>query len=109
MALCLSRVETVLSLQQLLPIDAADPCPDCPVADVAKGGCLPLVSFSSGRGFQAKRVRSFGDMQVVPDVDDLGCVSDGSSLVALHAAARDLHVYTAVFMCIGRERMLWCT
>ncbi|BDA41606.1 GDP-D-glucose phosphorylase 1 [Coccomyxa sp. Obi] len=79
MALCLSRVETVLSLQQLLPIDAADPCPECPVADVAKGGCLPLVSFSSGRGFQAKRVRSFGDMQVVPDVDDLGSWLSGSS------------------------------
>lgn len=77
MALCVSRVETVLSLQQLLPIDGRDRCPDCPVADVANGGSLALVSFSSGGGFQSKRVRSFGDMQVVPDVDDLGCVLGG--------------------------------
>jgi len=72
MALCVSRVETVLSLQQLVPSDGKGPCPDCPVADLANGGSLPLVSFSSGRGVQTKRVRSFGDMQVVPDVDDLG-------------------------------------
>lgn len=73
MALCISRAETVLSLQQLLPSDGKGPCPDCPVSDVASDGSLPLVTFSSGRGFQAKRVRSFGDiMQLVPDVDDQG-------------------------------------
>ena len=72
MTLTISRAETVLSLQQLLGGDGKAPCPDCPVADVAHGGSLPLVTFSTNEASVAKRVRSFGDLQVVPDVDDLG-------------------------------------
>ena len=74
MALSISRAETVLSLQQLLTSEGKASCPDCPVAKVSSGSCLPLVAFSSGPGFQTKRMRSFGDMQqaLVPDVDDQG-------------------------------------
>jgi hypothetical protein len=74
MSLSVSRVETVLSLQQLLSSEGKATCPDCPVASVTSGYCLPLVAFSSGHGFHTKRMRSFGDMQqaLVPDVDDQG-------------------------------------
>jgi hypothetical protein len=72
MTLSISRAETVLSLQQLLAGDGKATCPDCPVADVAKGGSLLLVTFPATAGITAKRVRSFGDLQVVPDVDDFG-------------------------------------
>ena len=74
MALSISRVETVLSLEQLLSTEDKPVCPDCPVAKVSSGYWLPLVAFSSGQGFSTKRMRSFGDMQqaLVPDVDDQG-------------------------------------
>lgn len=74
MALSISRVETVLSLEQLLSSEGKPVCPDCPVAKVSSGSWLPLVAFSSGQGFSTKRMRSFGDMQqaLVPDVDDQG-------------------------------------
>ena len=76
MALSIVRAETVLSLQQMLVLEGSHskaPCPDCPVSDIANGGSLPLVTFSSGAsGMQKKRVRSFGDIQLVPDMDDIG-------------------------------------
>ena len=74
MALSISRVETVLSLEQLLSSGGKTVCPDCPVAKVSTGSWLPLVAFSSAQGFQSKRMRSFGDMQqaLVPDMDDQG-------------------------------------
>ena len=45
-----------------------------PGGELDSGSALPLVAFSSGDGFSAKRMRSFGDMQqaLVPDVDDQG-------------------------------------
>ena len=74
MSLSVSRVETVLSLQQLLSSEGKATCPDCPVAKLVSGSALPLVAFSSGHGSATKRMRSFGDMQqaLVPDVDDQG-------------------------------------
>ena len=74
MALSLSRVETVLSLEQLLSSGGKTVCPDCPVAKVSTGSWLPLVAFSSGPGIPTKKMRSFGDMQqaLVPDMDDQG-------------------------------------
>ena len=74
MALSISRVETVLSLEQLGTSEAKTACPDSPVAKVSSGSWLPLVAFSSGHEFHTKRMRSFGDMQqaLVPDVDDHG-------------------------------------
>ena len=73
MALSIVRAETVLSLQQMLASQSKAPCPECPVSDIANGGSLPLVTFSSGAsGMQKKRVRSFGDIQLVPDMDDIG-------------------------------------
>ncbi len=74
MSLSVSRVETVLSLQQLLSSEGKATCPECPVAKLDSGSALPLVAFSSGHGSSAKRMRSFGDMQqaLVPDVDDQG-------------------------------------
>lgn len=70
-------------MQQLLDdepgprLPAVAPTPDQPVSAVAEGGLLPLVSFAALPGIQAKRVRSFGDLMVVPDndVDDPRCVS----------------------------------
>ncbi len=81
--LFLTRAATVVSMQQLLDdepcprLPAVAPTPDQPVSAVAEGGLLPLVSFAALLGIQAKRVRSFGDLMVVPDndVDDPRCAS----------------------------------
>lgn len=92
MPLTLTRSATVLSLSQLAA-EAEGPSsglpqppkgklstPEKAVRDVAAGvSLLPLYSFPSADGFQAKRVRSFGSFQdlvaagagtTVPDVDD---------------------------------------
>ncbi|KAL4427939.1 hypothetical protein ABPG75_002028 [Micractinium tetrahymenae] len=98
MPLTLTRAATVLSLSQLAA-EAEGPAggspqppkgmlstPDKAVRDVAAcASLLPLYSFPSADGFQAKRVRSFGSFQdlaaagsgasAVPDVDD-GAGSD---------------------------------
>lgn len=95
MPLTLTRAATVLSLSQLAaeaegPTSSPQPpkgklsTPEKAVRDVGAGASLlPLYSFPSADGFQAKRVRSFGSFQdlaaagsagsAVPDVDD-GCV-----------------------------------
>lgn len=73
--LFITRAPTVVSLQQLLDDEPVAKLPsialnpDQPVAAVAEAGLLPLVSFAASPGIQAKRVRSFGDLMVVPDVD----------------------------------------
>ena len=73
--LFITRAPTVVSLQQLLDDEAVPKLPsialnpDQPVSAVAEAGLLPLVSFAASPGIQAKRVRSFGDLMVVPDVD----------------------------------------
>ncbi|KAL4442130.1 hypothetical protein ABPG77_011391 [Micractinium sp. CCAP 211/92] len=101
MPLTLTRSATVLSLSQLAA-EAEGPSsglpqppkgklstPEKAVRDVAAGvSLLPLYSFPSADGFQAKRVRSFGSFQdlvaagagtTVPDVDD-GAGSDEEAL-----------------------------
>lgn len=101
MPLTLTRAATVLSLSQLAaeaegPTSSPQPpkgklsTPEKAVRDVGAGASLlPLYSFPSADGFQAKRVRSFGSFQdlaaagsagsAVPDVDD-GAGSDEESL-----------------------------
>jgi len=74
-SLFITRAATVVSMQQLLDeepaarLPAVALTPDQPVANIVDGGLLPLVSFAATPGIQAKRVRSFGDLAVVPDAD----------------------------------------
>ena len=77
MAMFISRVPSIYSLRQLeedsggadLVKKGIVHSPDKPVAESA-GQVLPRVSFNVH--FEArKRVRSFGDLQVVPDIDAL--------------------------------------
>jgi GDP-L-galactose phosphorylase len=84
-----SRVPTVLSLSQL-EHDSVEyekkvglATPEAPVIDVT-GAYLPVYNYCKATVFQSKRVRSFGDLQNVPDIDDfvradLLSASDGSS------------------------------
>ena len=71
--LCISRTPTAYSLTQLDTVpsfkDSKEACPDKPVIDVLS--CrLPMISFAARPGVHKKRIRSFGDLQVVPDLDD---------------------------------------
>mmetsp|Transcript_23557 Transcript_23557/g.60460 ORF Transcript_23557/g.60460 Transcript_23557/m.60460 type:complete len:450 (-) Transcript_23557:225-1574(-) len=88
MPLYVTRVPTVLSLTQL-EHDSAEfekkaglVTPEAPVLDV-EGSYLPVYKYSKATVIQSKRVRSFGDLLNVPDIDDfvrsdLLVPSDGS-------------------------------
>ena len=75
MPLYVTRVPTVLSLNQW---DGDAPefdekslqllTPDAAVVDVT-GSYLPSYNYTSGTVMHSKRVRSFGDLLTVPDVD----------------------------------------
>ncbi|KAK9810352.1 hypothetical protein WJX72_009291 [[Myrmecia] bisecta] len=69
-----SRVPSVYSLQQLeedslFPRKGVLSAPEKPVSELA-GSLLPKLSFAARTGYKSKRVRSFGDLQRVPDIDD---------------------------------------
>mmetsp|Transcript_31964 Transcript_31964/g.75941 ORF Transcript_31964/g.75941 Transcript_31964/m.75941 type:complete len:367 (+) Transcript_31964:471-1571(+) len=75
MPLYLNRVPTVLSLSQLDkdgpdgPINAASLLtPDAAVLDV-HGAYLPVYNYATAKVLKSKRVRSFGDLLSVPDID----------------------------------------
>jgi len=75
MPLYVTRVPTVLSLTQL-EHDSAEfqkkaglVTPEAPVLDV-EGSYLPVYKYSKATVIQSKRVRSFGDLLNVPDIDD---------------------------------------
>ena len=112
-SLFITRAATVVSMQQLLDVEPAAQLPavaltpDQPVAAIVDGGLLPLVSFAATPGIQAKRVRSFGDLAVVPDADHVDDPRRGPRM----PGCPWVDAVQALCLCLGLaavERLLRC-